>query len=132
MRNQKKFNKGDDKAHWETITCDYIGPLLAHIRGTGTFQKLPPNAYVTMYGQVQGLCDAGDDFCKFFLDNYKGVLQNYVTNDVVPALQRFLDEGAVLEGLIKYWENYAMLSYMMKRMFSYLDRFYLRQAEKLG
>jgi hypothetical protein len=132
MRNQKKFNKGDDKAHWDLVTKEYIGPILGHIRKTSIFQKQPPDQYVKMYGQVQSLCDAGDDFCKFFLDSYKGVLQSYVTNDVVPALQRFLDQGAVLNGLIEYWENYALLSYMMKRMFSYLDRFYLRQSKKLG
>ena len=83
-----------------------------------------------MYTKVQTLCDINDKICGYFLQEYKKILLDYVESDGVPQLEQCLDQGRILEGLIKYWENYAMLAYMMKRIFSYLDRFFLRSSNK--
>jgi len=68
----------------------------------------------------------------FFLERYEKILENYVVEDVVPDLKNAIDQGRVLEVLIQQWNHYAMLSFMMKRMFSYLDKFYLRDKKKIG
>jgi len=81
---------------------------------------------------VQSLCDQGDKFCLFFLERYEKILETYVVEDVVPDLKNAIDQGRVLEVLIQQWNHYAMLSFMMKRMFSYLDKFYLRDKKKIG
>jgi len=81
---------------------------------------------------VQNLCDQGDKFCQHFLDQFEKILENYVVEDSVPDLKNAISQGRVLEVLINQWNHYAMLAYMMKRMFSYLDKFFLRDKKKIG
>lgn len=132
MQARPTFKKGDEVAHWDTVYKQYTKLILDHIREVATFQAQPPALFVQLYSQVQKLCDFSDEFTKFYLTKYESTLLDYVEQDVVPHLCACLDQGHILEGLIKSWENFAMLSYMMKRMFSYLDRFYLRNEKKLG
>jgi hypothetical protein len=132
MHSKYNYKEGDEVTHFELIKEKYMHPLLSSLRGEGEMPRPPPNQYVELYTQNQRIMDVGNDTAFKVLKLYENFLKEYVENDVVPHLRKCLEARRVIEGLIKAWEDYTLVAYMLHRMFYYLDRFYLRKESNHG
>jgi hypothetical protein len=69
---------------------------------------------------VLRLCDELDK-AKDLNEYYKNTLQQHITNQIVPQIQKHRDE-AMLREYVRQYQNFTILVHFMRKMFSYLVR----------
>jgi cullin 1 len=75
---------------------------------------------------VLRLCDENDK-AKELNDYFRTTLQDHISKTIVPRLQN-LKEEILLQAFVKQWNNYTILVHFMRKMFNYLDRYYLKNT----
>jgi len=70
-------------------------------------------------------CDSKDNG-KHLFAYYKEITKNYLFEVVVPHV-RGQNGDTVLSAYLKSWNDFAMLTTLLQRMFVYLDRLYLKE-----
>ena len=75
---------------------------------------------------VLKLCDELDK-AKDLNEYYKKTLQDHITESILPHLKKQKEESLLRE-FHKQWQNYTILVHFMRKMFNYLDRYYLKNS----
>lgn len=89
---------------------------------------MKPKQYMATYTIIVQLCDGADMGCDLYL-KYKSILEEYISKFITPKIQSKLgDSREFLEEYVKQWKKYTIMVFSMRKMFDYLDRFYLRNA----
>lgn len=76
------------------------------------------------YAQVLRMCDEFDkakDLNQYYIDT----LKNYISSKIVPNLNSKKGDQLLTE-FVKEWQNYTVLVHFLRKMFNYLDRYYLK------
>ena len=75
---------------------------------------------------VLRLCDDLDK-AKDLNEYYKKTLHDHISNSILPNLRKLKDEF-LLKEFVRQWQNYTILVHFMRKMFNYLDRYYLKNC----
>ena len=70
-------------------------------------------------------CDNNDNGGKLY-QYVQLIFKDYITNEALRLIKQRQDQGQLIEGYLKAFDNYAMLAKLMDRMFDYLNRYYLK------
>jgi len=83
------------------------------------------------YTCIVRLCDEYDKAADLYIE-YQSLLDNYITHKIYPNIQSKVgDSKEFLAEYVQQWKNYTIFTFSMKKMFEYLDRYYLKNgAEK--
>jgi len=83
------------------------------------------------YTCIVRLCDEYDKAADLYLE-YQQLLSNYMNNKIYTSIQSKVgDSKEFLAEYCQQWKNYTIFTFSMKKMFEYLDRYYLKNgAEK--
>ena len=65
------------------------------------------------------------DKAKNLHEYFKQKLINHIQQNVLTELEK-KEEELLLKNYIKEWKDYTILTHFMRKMFSYLDRYYLK------
>jgi Cullin family/Cullin protein neddylation domain len=107
------------------IKSSLIENVLVYLE-TGKFENRTNNAYVSAYSKVLELADI-DENGKYLYDYYKKTIKSYSIQKVKPEL--FSLKGVhLLKGVALRWQNHKMLVYWMRKIFYYLDRYYIKNS----
>ncbi|OMJ79173.1 hypothetical protein SteCoe_20874 [Stentor coeruleus] len=107
------------------IKKSLIDNVLAYL-DTGIFENRTNVAYVQAYSKVLELADQ-DENGKYLYDYYKNIINNY-TEKVVKKELLQLRGLELLKKLAFRWQNHKMLVYWMRKIFYYLDRYYIKNS----
>ncbi len=75
---------------------------------------------------VLSLCDELDK-AKDLNDYYNKTLKDHIKHTVVPKISTQTGD-ALLKEFVRQWNNYTILVHFMRKMFNYLDRYYLKNS----
>ena len=109
------------------IKSSLIENVLKYLE-TGKFENRTNAVYVNAYSKVLELADI-DENGKHLYRYYKNIIQRYTTC-VVKAELLFLRGVDLLKKLALRWQNHKMLVYWMRKIFNYLDRYYIKNANE--
>ena len=100
-----------------------IKGLLDYLK-TGTFPNNSPNSYMTAYSEVHRLADDDHDSSDKLFEYFKKVISDHVV-ERNKLLASETDEQ-LIDDFLKENEKCNILMYWMKRIFTYLDKFYTK------
>lgn len=90
-------------------------------------KERPESASVNMnlYTMVYNMCTQKMSDCsaKLYV-RYKQVFETYIEGDVLPSLRESHD-AFFLKDLVYRWKNHKLMTKWMKKIFNYLDRYYI-------
>ena len=110
----------------------YIYPLQAYLRGEQEQEK-NRELFCEVLKQIQAELDEYDNSEKLYF-MYIRILNKYFETEVQPKMTGKLGEVFLLE-LVVQWDNYTIFSFLLNRLFGYLNRNYLNDSQhkpKLG
>jgi cullin 1 len=90
-------------------------------------KERPESASVNMnlYTMVYNMCTQKMSDCSAKLyGRYKQVFEKYIEGDVLPSLRESHD-AFFLKDLVYRWKNHKLMTKWMKKIFNYLDRYYI-------
>lgn len=70
-------------------------------------------------------CDNNDNGGKLY-QYVQQIFKDYIQNEALRLIKQRQDQGQLIEGFLKAFDNYAMLAKLMDRMFDYLNRYFLK------
>ncbi len=103
-----------------------MAKLSKRLKITSSVTRKFPIDFYLFIRMVHHLCDEEqkeENLYKYFNEK----LISYITNNIIPKLKSNKGEN-LLKEFIKQWKNYTVLLHFMKKMFEYLDRYYLKNA----
>ena len=113
------------------IRSGLIANVLEYVE-TGIFKNRTHVAYVNAYSKVMELADIDtngiDTNGKHLYMYYKNTILEYTVSVVIPELLN-LQGVDLLKKFALRWQNHKMLVYWMKRLFNYIDRYYVKCAK---
>ena len=95
---------------------------------TEVFENRTNSAYVNAYSKVLDLADI-DENGKYLYLYYKKIIKDYTVN-IVKAELASLKGVQLLRRLAFRWKNHKMLVYWMRKIFCYLDRYYIKNSNE--
>lgn len=105
------------------IQREYIDKILNFIRDKGN-KGVSPKDFIKVYEVVMFQCDSMDNGAKLY-KFFQDVIKNYINDVALPEVKR-QNGSSILVAYLKVWDDYAMFSKLMDRMFDYLNRYYLK------
>jgi len=104
-----------------------IDGLLKYLN-TGDFPNNSPNSYMTAYSEVHKLADDENNSSEKLFNYFNTKIKDYVES----AAKRIknLSDDKLLDEFILENEKCNQLIYWMKRIFTYLDKFYTKNKQK--
>mmetsp|Transcript_8828 Transcript_8828/g.6568 ORF Transcript_8828/g.6568 Transcript_8828/m.6568 type:complete len:107 (+) Transcript_8828:156-476(+) len=81
---------------------------------------------LTFRRMVLKLCDENDK-AKDLNDYFRNTLLAHISQRIVPTLKKLRDDS-LLKEFVRQWQNYTILVHFMRKMFNYLDRYYLKNT----
>lgn len=108
----------------DIVHNDYICRVINYL-DTKALEQSHKN-YIKCYSMVLRLCDELDK-AKDLNEYYKKTLNEHISNSIMPNLNK-LKEEALLKEFVRQWQNYTILVHFMRKMFNYLDRYYLKNS----
>ncbi|EFH64434.1 hypothetical protein ARALYDRAFT_338392 [Arabidopsis lyrata subsp. lyrata] len=82
------------------------------------------NQYMNLYTTAYSMCTQKPDYSAQIYDKYREMIEDYVTQTVLPSLREKHDEYMLRE-LVKRWDNHKVLVRWFIRFFNYIDRYYV-------
>jgi hypothetical protein len=82
------------------------------------------------YSVVLKLCDEFD-MASAMLEYFKKRLLQHINQTIIPVLKD-KDEETFLKLFIQQWKNYTILVHFMRKIFSYLDRYHLKNTSSMS
>lgn len=100
-----------------------IKGLLDYLK-TGTFPNNSPNSYMTAYSEVHRLADDDHNSSDKLFDYFKKVITDHVVerNKIIASET----DEQLIDDFLKENQKCYILIYWMKRIFTYLDKFYTK------
>lgn len=106
-----------------SIQTEQIDYLIAYL-DTGVFNNKNNSAYMKAYSLVYTLADKDDCSDKVY-DYYIDTIKYYTKGVYDNELNR-LQGPQLLDSLIRRWENHKIFVYWMRKIFTYLDRYHVK------
>ena len=92
--------------------------------------SMKPGQYMKCWTYIIRMCDEQDKAADLYVE-YRKILDDYINQTIVKDLQNNVsDSRAFLEMYVKNWRTYTVFTFSMKKMFDYLDRYYLRNGNE--
>ena len=104
-----------------------INGLLNYLK-TGDFPNNSPNSYMIAYSQVHKLADDENNSSEKLFNYYNDTIKNYI--DSAYKRIKTLPNDKLLDEFILENKKCNQLIYWMKRIFTYLDKFYTKNKQK--
>lgn len=95
---------------------------------TGIFRNKTTNAYMTAYQTVLLFSDDEGDSSKELYEYFIKTIRDYI-NDALKSIEG-LDGEAFVDTFLKENKQIKILIYWMRKIFGYLDKFYMKNLEK--
>ncbi|CAH8250975.1 unnamed protein product [Arabidopsis lyrata] len=88
--------------------------------------------YMNLYTTIYNMCvqKPPHDFSQQLYDKYRGVIDDYNKQTVLPAIRKKHGEYMLRE-LVKRWANHKVLVRWLSRFFDYLDRYFVPRRNLL-
>jgi len=123
------------EAGWSRIERDGFRPLQERLDGTDSFDlRTTFNAerWVEIYTTVYRMCTQKDPapFAEQLYLRLGETMSKYLTDKTLPAL-RSKHGYFLLKELVKRWENHKIVVRWVKRIFEYIDRYYVKRHESI-
>lgn len=109
----------------EAIKISLIDNVLKFLE-TGIFENRNNTVYVNAYSKVLELADI-DENGKYLYEYYKNTIKDYTIRTVKRELSS-MKGVELLKKLAFRWQNHKMLVYWMRKIFYYLDRYYIKNS----
>ena len=104
---------------------DEFSELILQYLDTGSNTK-NTKIFIESYSKVIRICDEkdqGDEIYAYF----KHLMTSFVAHRSIPSCMKLINSSKdFIKEYATQWKNYSFYYYSMKRMFEYLDRFYLK------
>lgn len=110
-----------------TIKESMIDGLLQYLN-TGEFKNNTPNAYMTAYTVVHSLSDDERESSVHLFNYYKVTIETYVKS-AYSRISTLINEE-LIDSFLAENEKCNILNYWMKRIFTYLDKFFTKNKNK--
>lgn len=109
---------------WDQIE-EGIGEFIKFLEGE-THKNETVNMNIGLYTLVYNMCTqkSPNDHSQQLYDRYKGTYLKYISASVAPSLRNTHDEF-FLKKLVKRWKNHKLMVKWMRKIFNYLDRYYV-------
>ena len=92
--------------------------------------KINSKEYMQTYTYIIRICDEQDKAADLY-QIYQHILLNYVRETIAPRIQmKTGDTRAFLEEYCFQWKQFTLFTFSMKKMFDYLDRYYLKNGNE--
>lgn len=112
------------------IQNDYVNRVFGFLRGELDYVSRAKD-FVKVHEVVMHQCDSEDNGGKLYL-YFQQIMKEYIEKEALVYIRKGQGQNDLLNAFVKAWDNFAMLSKLMDRMFDYLNRYYLKnQALKL-
>eukprot|EP00349_Pseudokeronopsis_sp_Brazil_P000789 CAMPEP_0202959952 /NCGR_PEP_ID=MMETSP1396-20130829/4148_1 /ASSEMBLY_ACC=CAM_ASM_000872 /TAXON_ID= /ORGANISM="Pseudokeronopsis sp., Strain Brazil" /LENGTH=144 /DNA_ID=CAMNT_0049678869 /DNA_START=44 /DNA_END=478 /DNA_ORIENTATION=- len=106
------------------VDTDYVKRVINYLE-TRQMEQSHSN-YIKCYSMVLKLCDENDK-AKDLNDYFRNTLLAHISQRIVPTLKKLRDDS-LLKEFVRQWQNYTILVHFMRKMFNYLDRYYLKNT----
>lgn len=118
-----------EEAWNETISKKALDPLEAMLEaGVKENKRLFNNKeYIDIYSMLYNMCTQRPphNYSEQLYQRHGETIYNYLTNKVLPALEKEHDAG-LLAQLVKRGKNHLLMNRWMKLFFAYLDRYHVK------
>ena len=104
-----------------------IKGLLEYVKN-GTFPGNSPNSYMDAYTTVQSFADEGDSEGEELFKHHNKIIRNYITD--CNKKMKEISSSQLVDNFLDCTGNINFLIYWMNRIFTYLDRFFVRSKGK--
>ena len=105
----------------------YLSKIMEYLK-TGKM-NMKPGQFMTTYTTIIRICDEQDKAQDLYLI-YKKILQTYIKEQITSSIQMKVgDSREFLEEYVKQWRQYTIFTFSMKKMFDYLDRYFLKTSK---
>lgn len=106
------------------IQRDYVDRVFGFLRGEFTYVSRAKD-FVKVHEVVMHQCDSEDNGGKLY-QYFQQIIKQYIEQEALVYIREHAEKGELLNAFVKTWDNFAMLSKLMDRMFDYLNRYYLK------
>ena len=123
------MNRGDESHNMtyeeaeKTIQESYIDSTYSFLEGTTTRVTDHKN-FMKCYEIVMHQCDQLDNGEKLF-KFYNKIIKHFLSAIAIPQTRRYSGEN-LIKAFVKQWSNFNMFAKCLERMFTYLNRYYLK------
>lgn len=104
-----------------------IKGLLEYVKN-GTFPGNSPNSYMDAYTTVQSFADEGDQEGEALYNHHNKIIQGYILD--CHKKIKGISSSQLVDSFLDCTSNINFLIYWMNRIFTYLDRFFVRSKGK--
>ena len=120
-------DKGNINIFLQEIENKMIKGILEYLNN-GTFPNNNPNSFVNAYSIVQSIADLGDKESEQLFMYHNKILQDYIEdcNKIISKKPN----SQLIDSFIKYTEKINFLTYWLNKIFTYLDRYYMKTTIK--
>lgn len=93
--------------------------------------EMKPQLYMKVYTAFVKMCDENDKAPELY-QLYKQILDNYINQEILPSINNKVgDSAALLKDYVFQWKQFNLFTCSMKKMFDYLDRYYLKNGNHM-
>lgn len=97
---------------------------------TGTM-NMKPKFYMDVYSAFVSMCDEHDKGSDLY-HLYKEIMRNYINQEILPHINSKVgDSAGMLKEYVSLFKKFNIFTFSMKKMFDYLDRYYLKNGNNL-
>jgi cullin 1 len=113
---------------WETLKVGAIEKLQTIIEGDWQ-TPLSAAEYSQLYATCYNMCTQKppNNWAEQLYNRYAQSIKEYLQRAVLPAIQDKHDEP-MLHEFVKRWQNHKVMVRFLTRLFTYLDRFYVKRV----
>ena len=91
---------------------------------------IKPKQFIETYSMIVKLSDESDMSEELYFV-YKEQFKAYMETHVLPAITKHVgDSSAIVSEFNSQWKQFGIYTFSMKKMYDYLDRYYLKNGGK--
>ena len=109
------------------LESEMIDGILEYVKN-GKFPHNNPNSYINVYTYVQTYSDVDTEKSKELFNYQNKILKDFIEESL--KKMKKLSNIQFIDAFIKKTENINFLIYWMNRIFTYLDRFFMKSSQK--
>ena len=109
------------------LESEMIDGILEYVKN-GKFPHNSPNSYINVYTYVQTYSDVDTEKSKELFNYQNKILKDFIEESL--KKMKKLSNIQFIDAFIKKTENINFLIYWMNRIFTYLDRFFMKSSQK--
>merc|ERR1719271_2402119 len=105
-----------------------IEQILESVQGGDYESGITTEEYSSLYTTVYTMCTQKppNNWSEHLYNNYCDAVKDYLSARILPRIKEKHDE-AMLQELVRRWENHKLMIKFLSHVFKYLDRFYVKR-----